>query len=250
MRLLLAEDEPILLAFLKSVVEGMTLPFPCEIFCAENGKAAYELLCSNPIDLAIVDIMMPEMTGLQLMEKSAENHLLKTQFIIYSGFQEFAYAQKAMQLGAFDYLVKPVDQEVLYTTLVHANNKIFGENSPETSRATRYSSLVTKLIQALDQNLSDPNLSLKWLCQNLLYVNETHAGRVFTKEVGIKFSDYMKEERLKLAINLLEEDPEALIANIACTIGYETNPDYFIEIFKKKYQMTPKQYQKQLKQRT
>ncbi|MFI3169843.1 MAG: response regulator [Faecalibacterium sp.] len=248
MKILIADDERILLDFMKERIETMDLPFDREIFCAQDGKAAYQILCSTPIDLAIVDIVMPEMTGLALIEKSKANPLLYTEFVVCSGYQDFSYAQQAIRFGAFDYMVKPVNEDVLYEMLVHANNKHTGRNDSLSTRGASYSALANKLLEEIEENLECPELSLKWLCQTRLYINEIHAGRVFTKEVGVKFSDYVKNARLQKAVILLEENVNCSITETACVLGYENNPDYFIEIFKKKYQMTPKQYQKFLKQ--
>ncbi len=248
MKILLADDEAILLGFIQQTLKEMTLPFDCEIFCAENGKAAYKIICEEYIDVAIVDIVMPEMTGLQLIETAKNNSALKTEFIVYSGYQDFSYAQQALKFGAFDYLVKPVDPTVLYETLVHVHNKIFKTNSIANMHLNNYGTLVNKLLEELEKSIYSTELSLKWLCQTKLYINETHAGRVFNKEVGMKFSDYVKNARLKKAVELLEQNTNMSVMDAACALGYENNPDYFIEIFKKKYQMTPKQYQKFLKQ--
>ena len=248
MRILLADDEPILLNFLKDTIKNMEFPFSCEIICAENGKKAYEILCDKPIDVAVVDIIMPEMTGLELIETVKKNKLIKTEFIVCSGYQIFSYAQLAVKLGAFDYLVKPVDADVLFDTLIHIKNKIYAKNDNDKIINNKYSSLVNRILDELEENLFSPELSLKWLCQQRLYVNETHAGRVFSKETGTKFGDYVKNARLKKAIDLIESNANISVLELAVSLGYENNPDYFIEIFKKKYQMTPKQYQKFLRQ--
>ncbi len=248
MRILIADDEAILLGFLQKTLKEMKLPFECEIFCAENGKIAYDAICNMPIDVAIVDIVMPEMTGIELIETAKNNPLLKTEFIVYSGYQEFSYAQKALKLGAFDYLVKPVDREVLYETLIHVSNKIYKKNDDTNIHKNNYGALVNKLLEELEDNIYCAELSLKWLCQTRLYIDETHAGRMFNKQVGVKFSDYVKNLRLKKAIEILESNTNISVMDAARALGYENNPDYFIEIFKKKYQMTPKQYQKFLRQ--
>lgn len=245
MNILLTDDEPILLHFLEQMILDLNLPFACEITCVENGKAAYDIICNQKIDVAIVDIVMPEMTGLQLIEHVKHHEQIKTEFIVYSGYQDFTYAQQAVRLGAFDYLVKPVDTTVLYETLIHASNKI--ADKEDCVIANNYGPLVNKLLKEREENLCSAELSLKWLCQNRLYVNEAHAGRVFTQKIGVKFSDYVKNARLQKAVNLLEHNTDMSITSAACAIGYENNPDYFIDIFKQKYQMTPKQYQKLLR---
>lgn len=84
---------------------------------ARDGVEALELLRETPIDILLTDIRMPEMDGLTLIEKVTETYP-HIKCVIMSGFDEFAYAQKALALGASDYLLKPSrTQEILDTVL-------------------------------------------------------------------------------------------------------------------------------------
>ncbi|GLX69809.1 response regulator [Paenibacillus glycanilyticus] len=108
----------------KNIREGlqaMISQFPFEfnqLFTAANGLEALQLLRDHPIQLVITDIRMPDMDGLELMASAKENNM-KVDFIIVSGYGEFNYAQRAIELGAKGYLLKPVKRDDLQTVVGH-----------------------------------------------------------------------------------------------------------------------------------
>lgn len=77
---------------------------------AENGKDAFEKIKKTNYDLVLADIKMPEMDGIELLEKSKKLDP-EIQFIVMTAFASVDTAVKAIKEGAFDYVVKPVDPE-------------------------------------------------------------------------------------------------------------------------------------------
>ncbi len=96
---------------------------PETIYCAANGVEALELLRKHSIQLVITDIMMPDMDGLTLMAHTKEERI-QVDYLIISGYSDFAYAQKAIGLGAKGYLLKPVKREDLQAALEQAWQEI------------------------------------------------------------------------------------------------------------------------------
>ncbi len=85
----------------------------CEIVgLAGDGEEAFEIVKEKQPHVIITDIMMPIMTGLELVEKVREDYP-DTYIIIISGYDEFNYVQQALKLGAEDYILKPIDLEYL-----------------------------------------------------------------------------------------------------------------------------------------
>jgi len=82
-------------------------------------KACLEL---SP-DVALVDIRMPGMDGIELMNKLKEENN-EVQTIIISGYDEFSYAQQAIQAGALDYILKPIKRDLLYKALAKTRSKL------------------------------------------------------------------------------------------------------------------------------
>lgn len=79
---------------------------------ASNGQAAIAQVQKLPPDIAFLDIRMPLMNGLEALE-TCRKLSPSTKWIILSGYADFEYAQKAITLSAYSYLLKPVDLATL-----------------------------------------------------------------------------------------------------------------------------------------
>lgn len=105
MRVLVVEDEIRIRKGMANLIENHTEH--TVIGEAQNGKEGVELALLYVPDLIITDIRMPVMDGLEMMRQLRE-HDGEWHFVILSGYSEFAYAKKALQYGADDYLIKPL----------------------------------------------------------------------------------------------------------------------------------------------
>lgn len=116
LKVLLVDDEPFILQGLQVLIdwekEGYEVPRT-----ASNGQEALDILLEQPMDLVIADINMPVMTGLELMRQIRQIDTLDTWFVILSGYAEFSYAQEAMRYDCTDYILKPVEKDVLLSLL-------------------------------------------------------------------------------------------------------------------------------------
>ena len=124
--LLIADDEAAIRNGLSTVVPweqfGITI-----VGTAEDGREAYEIIKTCNPDIVITDIRMPGMDGLQLMEQ-VKKEKLQTNFIILSGYGDFKYAQKAIQLGAKNYFLKPIKIDELVTEIRQQKEEILQSN--------------------------------------------------------------------------------------------------------------------------
>jgi serine phosphatase RsbU (regulator of sigma subunit) len=85
-----------------------------EVETAVHGRAALEVLADRPIDLVLLDIMMPEMDGFEVLERLRADPALRTiPVIMISAVDEIAAVARAIELGATDYLPKPFNAVVL-----------------------------------------------------------------------------------------------------------------------------------------
>lgn len=106
-RVLIADDE-------SSVVQSLIYSVPWEELgllvagTASDGLTALEIAKREKIDIAILDIRMPDLNGLELCERLRQMNE-RIQLIIASGYAEFAYAEKAIQYGVLGYCLKPLD---------------------------------------------------------------------------------------------------------------------------------------------
>lgn len=117
-KLLIVDDEILIRNGIQNLIEWEI--YGIEIIGeAEDGMKAYLSIKEEKPDLVLVDISMPNMNGLELIELC--NHLeFHPKFIILSGYNNFQYVQKAIQLGALNYLLKPIDQDELTNTIISA----------------------------------------------------------------------------------------------------------------------------------
>ncbi|MGL5346458.1 MAG: response regulator transcription factor [Peptostreptococcaceae bacterium] len=118
----LLDDEPFILQGLEYIVPWEELGFKI-VGSAPNGQVGFDEIIKKDIDLIITDIMMPKMTGLELIEKLKESNY-DFDFIVLSAFQEFEYAKKAINMGAENYILKPIDADELLKNLKSIYQKL------------------------------------------------------------------------------------------------------------------------------
>jgi|GEM_PF-795980 len=124
-KVLLADDEPIILRGLRKLVpwEQMGMTIVGEV---EDGAQLASILLSNPPDILVSDIQMPNLSGIEAIKRIRDLNL-KVKVIFISAYKEFAYAREAVSCGALGYLVKPIDRRELEETLRNAQAQILKE---------------------------------------------------------------------------------------------------------------------------
>lgn len=111
LKMLIADDEPVIINGLKMLIDWSQLGIEICCTCENGSDALREILVRKP-DLALLDISMPGMIGIEIL-KSLHAVNARTKVIFISGFQDFSYAQDALNYGAVEYLLKPVKKEEL-----------------------------------------------------------------------------------------------------------------------------------------
>ena len=107
-KILVVDDEENMQALLKRVLGKAGY----DVECAGSGAAALRLAADMPFDMAIVDVCMPEMDGIEVMEKlKVINKQISV--IIISAYPAWGKKQIAERMGCTDYLSKPVDMKYL-----------------------------------------------------------------------------------------------------------------------------------------
>lgn len=117
LKVLIADDEISIRQLIKKLIDPSA---PVQIVDeAADGNTAYEMIQEKKPDIVITDIRMPGLNGVELMRKTRENGI-QVEFILVSGYRDFEYARSAVQLGALDYLLKPINKEELNRVLEKA----------------------------------------------------------------------------------------------------------------------------------
>lgn len=122
MKILIVDDEIQIRTGLEIGVPWDSLGIS-QVFIAENGIEALTICEKEKPQIVITDIRMPEISGLELGKKIKELYK-PVEVIILSGYSEFEYAKKALELGAFDYLLKPIRIKELMECVQKTKEKI------------------------------------------------------------------------------------------------------------------------------
>lgn len=111
MNIIVIEDELDILMGIQEVIEQSGLPFE-NVFTAYTGEQALSVIEECRPDIILTDILLPEMSGLDMLE-SVKAMGYKPKVIVISSYSNFTYAQRSIQLGAVDYVLKPAHKEEL-----------------------------------------------------------------------------------------------------------------------------------------
>ena len=217
-RVFIADDEMWIIIGLKKLIEKSGLPFQV-IGEANNGVAALEEIEEKKPDVLFTDIRMPGYNGLELMEK-LNGKGLSPKVVFISGYADFEYAQSAIRLGAFDYLIKPIEQ-------------MQEEINPSTIRM-----ILNEMRQNYTENITLTDLAKRY------NISASHLSSLIKEELKLPFSEYITSKRLQKAKELLA-DESLSIEEVAEQSGYG-DYFYFTKVFKKNCGISPSKYRKNL----
>ncbi|MBF9014553.1 MULTISPECIES: response regulator [unclassified Oceanispirochaeta] len=191
MKILFVDDEKWTLEYLELAIDWSSLGMEI-VGKACNGREAIPLITEKEPDIAIVDIRMPVMDGLELMEWIKENRpFLKV--IILSAYGEFEYAQKALSLRASGYLLKPLDETKMIKEIQRLSGLIESERSRKNnfvrmqvqlseSKQREKEQLLSRLlspgadVQDILTELKKMDMDTENTCWYLLVISETEKG--------------------------------------------------------------------------
>ena len=237
-RVMLVDDEAIVRDGLRSCIDWEANGFSVETL-EENGARALAYMEKNPVDLVVTDIKMPVLDGLELIRQSKEADY-PAKFLILSGYDDFAYAQKALRYGADDYILKPINALIRIRDRYFPKLQTMLRLTPD-----RYSRTVKQIISYVDMNMDQPELSLKMIADEVLFISSSYLSKLFLKETGYKFSTFLTIKRMEKAERLIREKRDATIYEVAEQTGFGNNPQYFSTVFKKFYGKSPKELREQ-----
>jgi len=150
-RILLTDDEPVILKTLSAAIEEMGY----RVTTATNGEEALKLLRKQPCDIVIADIKLPDISGLEILEMAKELNP-ETAVIMITGHASLETAVNSINEGAYAYVLKPVDMNELETIIKNAlrEQRLLIENR--------------KLVESLQQSnrrLEEANRALELVSQ-------------------------------------------------------------------------------------
>lgn len=262
--MLIVDDEPIICRGLRDTIPWEKYNIEVVDIAHDGQDAILKVQNHGNVDLVITDVRMPNMDGLQLAA-FIHQHYPTIRMIMVSGYDEFSYAQKAIQLGVKDYLLKPVNIEELVSRVVKLTQEIGNEQK------------LTDMISHLDlkenviivhSSTSIGQLNLKnndktdWLIgkaeeyikeyyksnirahevADIINISPNYFSSLFNQQTGKSFNEYINDLRIEEAKKLLSETPFK-VHEIAELVGFKEYK-YFVKVFKEFTNLTPMTYRK------
>ena len=120
--ILTCDDEQIVIDSLQFIIKK-NFEGQINLFSALSGSDALTIASREKIDIIFMDINMPGMSGLETIN-CIMNLKPDTVIIVLSAFDKFQYAQEAMNLGAYKYITKPVNRNIVIQTVRNAMNLV------------------------------------------------------------------------------------------------------------------------------
>lgn len=230
LKMIIADDEPIIAAGIRKLVNWNELGIEI-VGQYMDGKSALEGIITHRPDIALLDISMPEMTGVEVLK---ECRLLKlpSRIIFISGFQDFEYAKAGIRYGAVDYLLKPIIREELLTAIGKCINQLEqklmqpsnGEAETEDYRGLlpleegKYLPVYAEILQHEEKNPSMDKL-IRFSVISFIeeYLEKRKQGIIFTKNDDIVIVlKGMEPEEGKEAANAIRKE---VFEYMGCPLG-------------------------------
>lgn len=203
LNILVADDHPIFRIGLCNVIQNGFKD--SHVFEADNGMLAWEIIQSKKPDVAVLDINMPEIDGLELCKKIKEKNL-DIKVIILTMYKEKSLLEKAREYGAKSYLIKDNSIfEVVDSINAILNNNYYWSNSlKDIQSETLKANKETVKIESILKELTSTELkTLKLVCKN--YTSKEIAELLFitSKSVDNNRSRISKKIGLEQVTNSL-----------------------------------------------
>ncbi|HUJ19245.1 MAG TPA: DNA-binding response regulator [Nitrospirota bacterium] len=251
-RIFIVEDDPGMVRLHLAFLSGLF-----EVVIRLCGSDAIQYLRKNhPIDLAVIDMKLPDISGLEVL-KEIKQKLPSVPAIIITGFGSEDVAVKAFRCGARDYVKKPfiyhelikrinfclslniIEQEKHRNVLTNESEE-FTETLIRDAKGSR--NYYVQQAQKFIHNNFSADITLEQVA-NTACLSKYHFSRVFKETTGLTYQSYLNRVRIEQAKKFLD-DNSLSITDVGYCAGY-ADLTHFTRIFKKLVGSTPSQYRRQ-----
>ena len=241
LKVLIVEDEEMIRKGIVLTVDWAALD--CVVVGeATNGVLGLEAARRLEPSLIITDLKMPQMDGIEMLTAlRAEG--CTAYVIILTAYDNFAYAQSALRLGAVDYLLKPFHDGDLENavTRIQQRRRPAAEATPiGAARKGDKSKYVLEAMDYISKHYNEPDISVGTVAQSL-NISEGYLSHTFKKETDYTLLNYLTRYRIHKAMELLK-DCRVKVYEVAEQVGYR-DIAYFSATFKKYAGISPSEYQ-------
>lgn len=259
-KLLIAEDEaPERAALYKTL--SMHLGEYLTILEAQDGLQALELFHREAPEIAILNIEIPEINGLEVARKIRESGKICA-ILFISDLDDFSYAKQAISLRALDYIMKPYDEKKLIHSVEDAiayfthfrdfpgKTPLFyhteeARMSDDLMERTRLSLVREDISSYIDAHYME-ELSMKTVAHAMNY-SDAYFCKLFKQCFHVNFSTYLNEYRVEKAKNMMK-NPRTSVKDISIACGY-ADSNYFARVFKRITDLTPSEYRLSIREK-
>lgn len=214
----------------------------CEVVGeASDGMEALAQIDVLLPDIVIMDINIPIMNGLKVIEISRTKHP-QIAYIVVSGYDDFSYCRKALQLQITDYILKPVNYEEFGSCIDNLKISIYESRAnTQADSEKREERVISSIMRYMQEHLSE-EISLSVLAEEF-HLNPQYISQLFKNEIGVGFLAYLTNIRIEKAKKLLLSTSLS-VTEISERTGYG---DYrvFTKVFKKTEGITPSQFRRE-----
>lgn len=252
LKILIAEDEDIIRKGLAYTIDWLSMGY---VIAGEasNGEEGIERIRELRPDVVIADIMMPKVNGIEMIRRVRDEVRFKS--IILTSYAEFEYAKQAIELQASEYLMKPVNVDVLREVMIKLRQEIEQEREMELlleqknqgmdivrfSGSEKYHNpYVIKTIEIVKAHFAQ-KISIESVSDEL-GVSSSYLSRKFKEETGHTYLDFVNSYRIQQAIKLLDEGVYR-VYQISDMTGF-TDYKHFCSVFKKYTNSSPTEFVK------
>lgn len=244
-KVLAVDDEAPIRQWLRFCISKMP-GFSCIIARgAQEGIREYQ---DERPEIIITDVEMPFMDGLEMLQ-SIRRMGGNVYSVVLTSHENFDYARTALKIGSAEYILKTeMTEESLRELLKKAESKIEREKNLRLLLPPQIKSLdeqmgpmeqIGRAISYMEQHYKE-KLSLNYMAEMVSFSSE-HFSRLFRRETGETYVNYLNNIRMKQAVELLETTDKK-VYEIAEETGF-SSLNYFSTLFKKKFGMSPYNYQ-------
>ncbi len=250
---LVIEDDPQLNSFLRNAIGKYY-----HTIVAYNGEEGLHLIKQKNPDVIVSDIVMPNMTGLELLKivRESDEHC-HLSVILLSSRSEIKDQIEGLRIGADSYIPKPFDIDYLIHTIdsqlknrgriheIFLKGKIPELKEYEGNQVAMH--FIARLDKILEENLSNSELDITFIAEKM-HTSRSSFYRKFLCMTNLTPISYIRKYRIQKSIELLT-NTDLSIQIVSDMVGF-SSPSYFSRAFKQEKNVSPKEYMSQLKLET
>ncbi|MCD8291967.1 MAG: response regulator [Prevotella sp.] len=248
-KLLVIDDDEDIKEYVKDVMGKYFI-----VETAPDVVTGLNIVKNNQPDLILCDVLMPEINGYEFVRKMKEDKSLNhIPIILLTSLSDDSDRIKAYECGADDYITKPFSVSLLLTRIINIiNQRIelqekFGKEKISIAQKALLTNdqdkkFVDRMNTIVDNSLSNADFDIDAFAAMMGYKRTVFYQKT-SSILGITPNDFLREARLKKAMELLQDD-RTNVSEVAFKVGF-ADPSYFSRCFKAYYGMSPSQLKKQ-----